>query len=192
MGICVTYFFNSLQYLFRCLGRGRNACPTPVKTWQGVQSFRSNVLTQLFLAHYYQAALVYLMYDIDSFPIQLWGCSRRLLRSWACRALLERSCLLRVAAKWQEHHWLLLCLLPSLILGTSDDSSSVSWKNFATLGYNFLVSGSHWCSCWSSQAKSWRVSVAPLSRNNWLPVSSAHDKYRLVPQWDTFMLTHFS
>lgn len=81
MGICVTYFFNSLQYLFRCLGRGRNACPTPVKTWQGVQSFRSNVLTQLFLAHYYQAALVYLMYDIDSFPIQLWGCSRRLLRS---------------------------------------------------------------------------------------------------------------
>lgn len=52
-------------------GKGEERVSYLGKTWQGVQSFISSVLTQLFLAHYYQAALVYLMYDIDSFPIQL-------------------------------------------------------------------------------------------------------------------------
>lgn len=45
------------------------------EAWQAVWSFIGNVLTQLFLAPYYQAALDYLMCDIDSLlPPAGWTC----------------------------------------------------------------------------------------------------------------------
>lgn len=56
--------------------------------------------------------------------------------------------------------------------------------------YSWLLSGYCW-SCWSPK-QSPGAMLAWLHCDNWLCMSSAHDKRRLRPWWNTFMLTHFS
>lgn len=108
-------FFQASAISIQMPGKGEEC--VSCKAWQAVWSFIGNVLTQLFLARYCWAALGYLMCGIDS-----------LLPS--CRLDLLGG----AAAKREEHHPS-LCLLQSLISGSSDDFSVLTWKNFATLWF---------------------------------------------------------
>lgn len=153
-----------LQYLHLWMPwKGEERMSYSRKTWQWVPSLTDDALTQLFLARYYQAGLAYVV--APSPP--------------NCTVLLGGAdCTGCSPAPLPSSHPHAAVTLVVRDLG------------WVAPRYSWLLPGCCW-SCWSSK-QSPGAMLAWLHCDNWLCTSSAHDKRRLRPWWNTFMLTHFS